>query len=186
MEKRPDVELKATIAVALSIALVSLVLNAYLLGEIGNLENNVDDLGDDLGYVGGRVGDHDSRISIMENQIDVLESRDWALLGRIVSMWTTPTPEGYRLDIAAGGTEELNSYRVVLIKNDQVCFSKILNIGPMGQCPANAYLNFTDLTSDNKLTDGDFFTLENLESGVYQVRLMWKGTLVAVEVINEH
>jgi hypothetical protein len=49
------------------------------------------------------------------------------------------------------------------------------------------YLNFTDLTTDDKLTGGDFFTLEDLESGAqYEVVLLWASNdnKITSEVIN--
>ena len=57
----------------------------------------------------------------------------------------------------------------------------------IGTGPAGEYLNFTDLMADGKLTGGDFFTLENLDSGSqYEVILLWAAddSKITSEVIN--
>ena len=66
-------------------------------------------------------------------------------------------------------------------------FPKIVVAGAIGSGPAGEYLNFIDLTSDGKLTGGDFFTFENLISGSkYEVILLWASIrcMLTSEVIN--
>ena len=91
-------------------------------------------------------------------------------------MITTPTVDGYELEVAAPSRQEsLNAYKVSVLK-DGVPWGtpEVVKQGDCGNGPVNEELNFTDLTSDTKLTGGDFFTLENLEPGsTYEVILLW-------------
>ena len=110
--------------------------------------------------------------------------------GSSVHMITTPTPDGYELDIAAPiNGENLDAYKIAVLKDGTpwAGFPKILVDGVIGSGPAGEYLNFTDLTSNGKLTGGDFFMLENLTSGSqYEVILLWASTVCKLtsEVIN--
>ena len=108
----------------------------------------------------------------------------------IVDMITTPTPDGYELDIAPPSRREaLGAYKVTVLMDGTpwAGFPEIVIDGAIGTGPAGEYLNFTDLTSDGKLTEGDFFTLENLTSGSqYEFILLWTSTRCKLtsEVIN--
>ena len=107
-----------------------------------------------------------------------------------VVMVTTLTPYGYELEIQAPSRREaLSAYKVAVLKDGTpwAGFPKIVVDGAMGTGPAGEYLNFTDLTADGKLTGGDFFTLENLESGsTYEVILIWAANdnKITSETIN--
>ncbi len=93
-----------------------------------------------------------------------------------VEMVTTPTSKGYELKVAAPSRQEgLNAYKVSVLKDGTPWGTpSVVKAGDCGNGPANEELNFTDLTSDVKLTGGDFFTLENLDSGsTYEVILLW-------------
>lgn len=103
---------------------------------------------------------------------------------------TWPTWDGYELEIAGlSRARDLDAYKVAVLKDGTpwAGFPKIVVAGAMGTGPAGEYLNFTDLTSDGKLTGGDFFTLENLTSGSqYEFILLWTSTRCKLtsEVIN--
>lgn len=107
-----------------------------------------------------------------------------------VDMITTPTLEGYELEIAPPSRmEALSAFKVVVLKDGTqwAGFPKIVVAGAIGSGPAGEYLNFIDLTSDGKLTGGDFFTFENLTSGSkYEVILLWASIrcMLTSEVIN--
>ncbi|MCK4456892.1 MAG: hypothetical protein KAW39_04050 [Thermoplasmata archaeon] len=86
--------------------------------------------------------------------------------------------------------EALGAYKVSVLKdgtpwsNMPVVLSGGMEVKNSG---GDGWLNFTDLTSDGKLTGGDFFTLENLTSGSqYEVILLWASSECefASEVIN--
>ncbi|MFQ6107902.1 MAG: hypothetical protein ACE5QF_10040 [Thermoplasmata archaeon] len=105
-------------------------------------------------------------------------------------MVTTPTPDGYEIEVGPlSRREALGACKVAVLKDGTPWpgFPKIIADGVTGTGPAGEYLNFTDLTSDDELTGGDFFTLENLTSGSqYEVILLWASTVCkfASEVIN--
>ena len=104
-------------------------------------------------------------------------------------MVTTSTVDGYELEVAAPSrSESLNSYKVSVLKDGTPWATpKVVGQGDCGNGPANEELNFTDLTSDDKLTGGDFFTLENLDSGsTYEVILLWAANdnKITSETIN--
>ena len=85
--------------------------------------------------------------------------------------------------------EPLENYKVLVLKNGVPWpgYPRVLIHGDVGVGPEREYLNFTDLTSDGQLSGGDFFTLENLESGSrYEVVLLWAANdnKIASEVIN--
>ena len=107
-----------------------------------------------------------------------------------VVMVTTLTPYGYELEIQAPSRREaLSAYKVAVLKDGTpwAGFPKIVVDGAMGTGPAGEYMDFTDLTSDGILTRGDFFTLENLESGsTYEVILIWAANdnKITSETIN--
>ena len=93
-------------------------------------------------------------------------------------MVTTPTTNGYELEIASPSTQEhLSAYKVSVLKDgtpwsdmpvELTGGMEIRNTG------GGEWLNFTDLTRDDRLTGGDFFTLEDLASGSkYEVILLW-------------
>lgn len=103
---------------------------------------------------------------------------------------TWPTWDGYELEIAGlSRARNLDAYKIAVLKDGTpwAGFPKIVVNGAIGTGPAGEYLNFTDLTSDGKLTGGDFFTLENLTSGSqYEFILLWTSTSCKLtsEVIN--
>lgn len=104
-------------------------------------------------------------------------------------MVTSPTPDGYELEVAAPSRQEgLSAYKVSVLKDGTPWGSpSVVADGDCGNGPANEELNFTDLTSDTKLTGGDFFTLENLDSGsTYEVILLWAANdnKITSETIN--
>lgn len=104
-------------------------------------------------------------------------------------MITTPTQDGYELEVAAPSRQEaLNAYKVSVLKDGTPWGTPAaLAGGNILTGPAGEKLNFTDLTSDTKLTGGDFFTLEVLESGAqYEVILLWAANdnKITSETIN--
>ena len=111
--------------------------------------------------------------------------------GPAVDMVTSPTTNGYELEIGPPSRmEALGAYKVSVLKdgtpwsNMPVVLSGGMEVKNSG---GDGWLNFTDLTSDGKLTGGDFFTLENLTSGSqYEVILLWASSECefASEVIN--
>ncbi len=91
-------------------------------------------------------------------------------------MITTPTSDGYELELAAPSRQEsLNAYKVSVLKDGTPWGAPaVVKNGEVLTATTGEKLNFTDLTSDTKLTGGDFFTLEVLESGAqYEVILLW-------------
>ena len=110
--------------------------------------------------------------------------------GPSAEMATHPTSYGYELEIASTcETCELNAWKVAVLKDGTPWFwsPKVVWDGAIGTGPAGEYLNFTDLTGDDELTDGDFFTLENLTSGsTYEVILLraTDDNKIASEVIT--
>ncbi len=109
--------------------------------------------------------------------------------GPTVDMVAFRTSEGYELEIAAPSrVEALSAYKVTVLKDGvQWGSPSVVWQGECGTGPAGEYLNFTDLTSDGKLTGGDFFTLEDLTSGsTYEVILLWAADYhkITSEVIN--
>ncbi|MCJ2556249.1 MAG: hypothetical protein LN415_03980 [Candidatus Thermoplasmatota archaeon] len=84
--------------------------------------------------------------------------------------------------------EALSAFKVSVLKDGIPWGSpSVVWQGACGTGWAGEYLNFTDLTSDGKLTGGDFFTLENLTSGSqYEVILIWAANdnKITSEVIN--
>lgn len=97
---------------------------------------------------------------------------------------------GEAIEISQPSREEpLDAYKVMVLRDDTpwTDFPKVVREGTIGQGPAGEYLNFTDLTSDGNLTSGDFFILENLQSGAhYEVKLIWAASDVelASETVN--
>lgn len=85
--------------------------------------------------------------------------------------------------------EPLEDYEVSVLKDGTPWSGspKVLSDGNIGIGPAGEHLNFTDLMSDGKLSGGDFFTLEGLESGSqYEIILIWAANdnKIASHVIN--
>ena len=85
--------------------------------------------------------------------------------------------------------EPLDNYKVTILRNATPWsgFPRGLSDGCIGVGPAREYVNFTDLTRDGNLTGGDFFTMENLESGSrYEIVLLWAAddNKIASHVIN--
>jgi flagellin-like protein len=109
-----------------------------------------------------------------------------------VDLTSRPTSDGYELEIASPSrTEGLNAYKVSVLKDGTPwsdgpkAVSGVLEWQNPGA--GVEWLNFTDLTSDDKLTGGDFFTLEDLESGSsYEVVLLWASNdnKITSEIIN--
>jgi len=106
-----------------------------------------------------------------------------------VEMVVRPTWEGYEFELAAPSrVEALSAYKVTVLK-DGIPWGapSVVKQGDCGNGPVNEELNFTDLTADDKLTGGDFFTLESLTSGSeYEVILLWAAddTKITSETIN--
>lgn len=96
-------------------------------------------------------------------------------------MIASSTPEGYELEVAPPSRSEgLSAYKISVLK-DNTPWTNMPVVVSGGMAIKNAggdeWLNFTDLTSDSKLTGGDFFTLEDLTSGSkYEVILLWAST----------
>ncbi|MEE9115653.1 MAG: hypothetical protein V3U09_02005 [Thermoplasmata archaeon] len=86
-------------------------------------------------------------------------------------------PFGMEIEVSSPSRlEPLEDYKVSVLKNGEPWpgYPKVLIHGDVGVGPEREYLNFTDLTSDGQLSGGDFFTLENLESGSqYEIILLW-------------
>ena len=95
-----------------------------------------------------------------------------------VDMVTTPTINGYEIEVAPPSRQEaLSAYKVSVLKDGTPWSDMPVELTggmEMKNTAGDEWLNFTDLTSDDKLTGGDFFTLENLTSGSkYEVILLW-------------
>jgi flagellin-like protein len=109
-----------------------------------------------------------------------------------VDMTRIPTADGYKLEIASPSrTEGLNAYKVSVLKGGTPWSdgpkALVGNLEWTNPGAGDEWLNFTDLTLDDKLTGGDFFDLENLESGAqYEVVLLWASNdnKITSEVIN--
>ncbi len=98
--------------------------------------------------------------------------------------------DGYEFEVQfTSQTVPYDCYKVAVLKDGApwAGFPKIVVDGAIGPGPAGEYLSFTDLTSDGKLTGGDFFTMERLEpSTEYELILLWAANdnKIASEVIN--
>ncbi len=93
-------------------------------------------------------------------------------------MIASSTPDGYELELAAPSRSEgLSAYKVSVLKDGTpwTNMPMVVSIGmEVKNQNGDEWLNFTDLTGDDKLTGGDFFTLEDLTSGSkYEVSLLW-------------
>jgi hypothetical protein len=80
-------------------------------------------------------------------------------------------------------------YKVAVLKDGAPWpgLPAIVTEGLIGTAPSGERMYFVDLTGNEKLTVGDFFTLENLESGAqYEVVLLWASNdnKITSEVIN--
>lgn len=93
-----------------------------------------------------------------------------------VEMFQRNRPSGYELEVYTSRTEPLYFFRVTAFTNgtEWTGFPKTLEPFTLGRGPLGGYLNFTDITWDGRLSNGDFFTLESLESGSqYEIILIW-------------
>ncbi len=93
-----------------------------------------------------------------------------------INITYTPTERGYELKVTTDRAEGYRSYEVTVLKDGTAWsgFPKALTAGAIGTGPATEYLNFTDVAGADKLTTGDFFTLESLASGsTYELMLIW-------------
>lgn len=93
-----------------------------------------------------------------------------------VEMFLRETQEGYEIEIRVDRTEALEAFEVSVFTNDTLWsgFPMTLESTSLGQGPSGEWLNFTDLLSDERLTGGDFFTLENVRPGTrLEVVLIW-------------
>jgi len=99
-------------------------------------------------------------------------------------------PFGMEIEVSSPSRlEPLENYKVSVLKDGTPWsgFPKVLSDGNIGIGPASEHLNFTDLMSDGKLSGGDFFTMESLESGSqYEIILLWAANdnKIASHVIN--
>ena len=107
-----------------------------------------------------------------------------------VEMFLRETSEGYeveiRVDIRVSALEE---FEVNAYTNDTLWSGFPMTLEPtsLGQGPSGEWLNFTDITWDERLTDGDFFTLENVRPGArYEIVLImeWNQFELEREVID--
>lgn len=93
-----------------------------------------------------------------------------------VEMTLRETSEGYEIEIFVDRREAFETFEVSAFTNDTLWsgFPMTLESTSLGQGPSGEWLNFTDLTSDGRLSDGDFFTLENVRPGTrLEVVLIW-------------
>jgi len=96
-------------------------------------------------------------------------------------MIPTSTAEGYEFEFAQPSRAEgLSAYKVTVLKNGAPwsVMPVLVSAGMTIQNTAGdgEWLNFTDLLDEGDLTGGDFFTLEKLTSGDYEVILLWAAT----------
>ncbi|MEE9490047.1 MAG: hypothetical protein V3V91_06375 [Thermoplasmata archaeon] len=93
-----------------------------------------------------------------------------------VEMILRETQEGYEIEIYVDvRVSHLEEFEVNAYTNDTLWsgFPMTLEPSSLGQGPSGEWLNFTDLTWDELLTDGDFFTLENVRPGArYEIVLI--------------
>lgn len=109
--------------------------------------------------------------------------------GPNVDMVAHPTNEGFDIIITIDREEPLSRFELRVLKDGHFWSSSPtpLSDGNILNGPYDEYLNFTDLTGDGRLSNGDFFTLENLSSGSqYEVVLVWALTnhCMATELVK--
>lgn len=109
--------------------------------------------------------------------------------GPNVGMVAHPTNEGFDITITTDREEPLGRFELRVLKDNSFWLSSPtpLSDGSILNGPYDEYLNFTDLTGDGRLSNGDFFTLENLSSGSqYEVVLYWAPyhSMVASELVS--
>ncbi|MCJ2669947.1 MAG: hypothetical protein LN416_05495 [Candidatus Thermoplasmatota archaeon] len=109
--------------------------------------------------------------------------------GPNVDMNAHPTNEGFDIIITTDREEPLSMFELRVLKDGHHWSSSPtpLSDGNILNGPYDEYLNFTDLTGDGRLSNGDFFTLENLSSGSqYEVVLFWapNHSMVASELVS--
>lgn len=107
-----------------------------------------------------------------------------------VNMVTTPTINGYEIEVARPSRQEaLIAYKVSVLKDDTPWSDMSVELtGGMEirNTDGDEWLNFTDLTRDDMLTGGDFFTLEDLTSGSkYEVILLFMWGPNECEITSE-
>ena len=109
--------------------------------------------------------------------------------GPNASMVAHPTNEGFDIIITTDRVEPLSMFELRVMKDGHFWSSSPtpLSDGNILNGPYDEYLNFTDLNGDGRLSNGDFFTLENLSSGSqYEVILIWalNDNLVTTELVS--
>ena len=89
----------------------------------------------------------------------------------------TETLEGYRFEIFVSRTVPLDCYKVAVLKDTAPLFPgppTTVTEGAVGVIQGGENLNFTDSDGDGRLSVGDHFTLERLDSGtLYELVLLW-------------
>lgn len=98
--------------------------------------------------------------------------------GAIARLEATETLVDYRFTIDyVSKIVPLDCFKVVVIKDGTSLFPDLptnVTEGVMGAIQGGESLIFTDSDGDGKLTRGDYFALERLDSGtVYEVVLLW-------------
>lgn len=107
-----------------------------------------------------------------------------------VEMILRKTSEGYEIEIRVDITvRALEEFEVNAYTNGTLWTGFPMTLEPtsLGQGPSGEWLNFTDITWDERLTDGDFFTLENVRPGArYEIVLImeWDQFELEREVID--
>ena len=107
-----------------------------------------------------------------------------------IEIVTTPTTDGYELEVGPLSRREgLPAYKVSVLKDDTPWSNMPVELTSgmeIKNAGGDEWLNFTDLTSDDMLTGGDFFTLEKLTSGSkYEVILLWAAEGNDCEITRE-
>lgn len=89
----------------------------------------------------------------------------------------TETLVGYRFDIQVSRIVPLDCYKVAVLKDTTPLFPGLptnVTEGVLELIQGGENLNFRDSDGDGKLTVGDHFTLERLDSGtLYELVLIW-------------
>jgi len=96
--------------------------------------------------------------------------------GPNASMVAHPTNEGFDIIVTTDREEPLSMFELRVHKDGHFWSSSHtpLSDGNILNGPYDEYLNFTVLNGDGRLSNGDYFTLENLSSGSqYEVILIW-------------
>lgn len=103
----------------------------------------------------------------------------------------TETLVGYRFKIdSVSEIVPLDCFEVIVIKDGTSLFPDLpanVTEGVMGLIQGGENLDFTDSDGDGRLTRGDYFALERLDSGtVYELALIWGANhnLVGSEAVQ--